>query len=131
MNHISNDTAIFQTAFGRKCNIGPMKDMLESFSVGTDSWKDSPGHPLPDSVRPLRNCKFVSPVKKAQVIIDKSEQLLKLSNSRVECDKPMEIDLNNCYIQALCAIETFNYIAVENFNALRSTHIKTPIGFTS
>ena len=44
--------------------------MLKPFSVGTDCTKSSPGIPDPLSLKPLRLCKFVTPVKMVKDIID-------------------------------------------------------------
>ena len=104
------------------CEIGPIKDMLESFSVGTYCWKDSPGPPLPASVRPLHECKFITLVRMEKDAITKHNKSSKLSDVTIEHRKSIvgdkNTDLNQHDIKSACTIDALNIIVIEKFTLL-------------
>lgn len=71
-DRLRNDIHALATAAGRKISIANIKVMLDAFAVGTDRSKNSPGSPRPESIRPIRECKFISPLNIIEKVIKKN-----------------------------------------------------------
>ncbi len=63
LDQLKEDIQVLSCVAKRRVEIGDVGKMLESFSVGTDQTKGFPGEPRPESVRPIRQCRFISPMK--------------------------------------------------------------------
>ena len=67
---LQNDIHLLSIAAKKIQKTDSVYQMLKQFSVGTDCTKSSPEIPDPLSLKPLRLCKFVSPVKMVKDNID-------------------------------------------------------------
>ena len=74
---LCKDINVLRTIAGTDFDVVLIREILQLFSVGIYPWKDLPGPPLPVNVRPLRECKFISPVKTEKDMINKRKDTIK------------------------------------------------------